>query len=482
MNNVLKINFGKRKRLTSVLGLSLDGSRLDGVVLRRTNGSLQLQQTFSATLSLDPLTAAPELVGREIRNHLEAAGVRERRCIVGVPLKWVLATCTELPPMPDADAVSLLQLEAERGFHSDVSTLQLGDSRCSLAGDKKYVTLAGVSKTQIEPLIQVLAAAKLKPVSFSLGLTALQPPGADGVLTLVVGESNVGLQITCKGGIAALRTFEGAVKNEGARRELEAHLIAREARITLGQLPTELRAVINRIRIFGPRELARQLEDEMELGFGPMGLSVEVVEKYAPGEFGVELPINAPVSAAFCLAARRLADQPQPFEFLPPKLTVLEQFAAKYASGKFRSAGMTVGAVVGLILLLFLYQEIELISLRSQWNGISSKVNDLTAIQSKIQEYQPWYDTSYHVLAILKQLTLSFPQDGSVTMKSIEIHNGNAVVCTGTANDNTSWLNTYAKLQSAPGLNNLTIEQVRAGSPMQFTFDFQWGNETGVTQ
>ena len=38
MNNVLKINFGRRKRLTSLLGLSLDGSRLDGVVLRDEHG------------------------------------------------------------------------------------------------------------------------------------------------------------------------------------------------------------------------------------------------------------------------------------------------------------------------------------------------------------------------------------------------------------------------------------------------------------
>ena len=78
MVDLLKI-MPKRQRLSSLLGLALDGSRLDGVVLRRTNGSLQVQQSFSVTLSLDPLTAAPELVGREIRNHLEAAGVRERR-------------------------------------------------------------------------------------------------------------------------------------------------------------------------------------------------------------------------------------------------------------------------------------------------------------------------------------------------------------------------------------------------------------------
>ena len=59
-----------------MLGLALDGSKLDGVVLRRTNGALQRLQSFSAQLTLDPLTAAPELVGREIRNQLDAAGVR----------------------------------------------------------------------------------------------------------------------------------------------------------------------------------------------------------------------------------------------------------------------------------------------------------------------------------------------------------------------------------------------------------------------
>src|SRR5215472_13983718 len=89
--------FKRRQRLTSLLGLSLDGSRLDGVVLRRTNGSLQIQESFSVTLSLDPLTAAPELVGREIRNHLDAAEVRERRCLVGLPLKWALTMHTKVP-------------------------------------------------------------------------------------------------------------------------------------------------------------------------------------------------------------------------------------------------------------------------------------------------------------------------------------------------------------------------------------------------
>src|SRR5438067_2502580 len=131
----------KSKRLSSVLGLVQDGSRLDGVVLRRPNGTLQVQQTFSVSLSLDPLTADPELVGREIRNHLDSAGVRERNCVFALPLKWILTSHADVPPLPEDDIPGFLQLEAERGFHADVSTLNFAASRSKSAGGKEHALL-----------------------------------------------------------------------------------------------------------------------------------------------------------------------------------------------------------------------------------------------------------------------------------------------------------------------------------------------------
>src|SRR2546426_9642508 len=124
------IQLTKKQRLpSSLLGLSLDGSRLEGVVLRRTNGSVVEQKSLFASLSLDPLTNDPELVGREIRNHLDAAGIREKRCVVGLPLKWALTTHTKIPELPEADVASFLQIEAERGFPADVETLVIATSR-----------------------------------------------------------------------------------------------------------------------------------------------------------------------------------------------------------------------------------------------------------------------------------------------------------------------------------------------------------------
>jgi hypothetical protein len=479
MSNILKLKISKRKRLASLLGLTLDGSHLEGVVLRRTNGSLQLLKTFSAVLTLDPLTAAPELVGREIRNALDAAGVRERNCIVGVPLKWALAGQTELPQLPEADAANLLQMEAERTFSTDVTTLRMADSACALADGKQYVTLVGISNSQLATLEQVLTAAKLRPVSFSLGLSALQAPereNSNGVLALNIGESHVGLQITAAGGVAALRALEGAVEIEGARRILNAGLVARETRVTLGQLPAELRATVKRIRIFGPRDLAQTLADEMELRFEPAGMRVEVVSAYAPNDFDVQLPPDASLSAAFSLAARRLTEQAEPFDFLPPKPTMLEQFSAKYSSGKLKTVGAIAAGVLVIFGAVFLVQQVQLELLRTQWSKMSAKVTELQRLQQEIQVYRPWFDDSFVSLSIMRQLTLAFPEDGEVTAKTIEIHDGSTVTCSGTAQTQAALLKTLSQLRGLSGVSDLKVETIRGKSPMQFTFNFQFGN------
>ena len=477
----VKFKFGGQKKLTSLLGLALDGGRLDGVVLKRTNGSLAVLQKLSVALALDPLTAAPELVGREIRNQLDAAGVRERNCIFGVPLKWVLTAQTELPPLPEADAKSLLQMEAERGFHSDVATLQICDSRSPLADGKQNVLLAGIPNTHLAALENILAAAKLKPAGFAPGISALQFPGDEksGVLALAIGETNVGLQITAGGGVAALRSLEGAVEDAAGRRTLHVDVVAREVRITLGQLPGALRDAVKRIRIFGPRELAQPLADELELRFEPAGLKVEFISAYAPDEFGVTLPVEASLSPAFSLAARFLAGQKLAFEFLPPKPNLIELFVTKYSSGRLRTTGAVAAGVVAIFLAAFLFQQIQLWHYRAQWSRMAVKVGELSAIQDNIRQYRSWYDGTFKNLAILRQLSQAFPEDGSVTAKNIEVRDGRTVTCSGTARDYAALLGMQAKLRTADGVSGVKLEQIRGKAPMQFVFGFTFNNGGG---
>ncbi len=484
MNNITKVNFFKRGAPASLLGLALDGSRLEGVVLRRSNGSLLVSQRFTATLSLDPLTNEAELVGREILNHLEGAGVRERRCVVAVPLKWAMAAHTKVPDLPEADVASFLQIEAERGFPTDIATLQVATSRLVSTSGEQHATFIGIPKAHVARLEQVLRAAKLKPVSFSLGIAALQPAAeGPGVLALVVGENQVGLQVTSGGGVAALRALEGSADAESGAQLLHGELIAREARITLGQLPADLRDSVKRIRIFGPREQALRLVDELRPRFESGGLKVELVTAYAANEFGRSIPPDTEVSGAFSLAARQLVGRSGPFEFLPPKISAWHRLTSKYAPGRLRKVAAVAAAVAVLVVGLFAIQQLRLSRLRSEWLKLAPKYDELTGVQNQTQKYRPWFDTSFRYLSIMRDLANAFTADGSVTAKTLgvrevegreagEIRGMNAVTCSGNADNYAAMVATIHKLGAISGVTNFSC-QIRGKTPMQFTFDFQ---------
>jgi hypothetical protein len=485
MMDVLKIKGFGRQRLTSVLGLTLDGGRLEGAVVRRANGALQITQTVSAALSLDPLTAAPELVGREIRNHLDAAGISERHCVFGLPLKWALLTHVDLPNLPEPDVAGFLQIEAERGFPCDVATLHVTHSRCRVAAGKEQALMVGVPRNHLATLEQIFRAAKLKPVSFLLPITVLQSPtlpASDGVLALAIGEAQVSLQITSHGGVAALRAIEGALENQVGRRTLNPGVVSRESRITLGQLPAELREHIRRIRIFGPADLAQQMADEMELRFEPSGIKVEVVTQYGPGEYSQPLPPRTPVSVPVSLAAQTLSTERSRIELMPPKVAPWRQYAARYGTGKWRTAGLAAASVAAIILLAFMVQQWQLGSLRARWKNMSAKVHELEGVQQQIRQVRPWYDDSLRGLTILRQLTAAFPETGIVSAKTVEIRDMNTVTCTGVTQDNPSLIKVLEQLRATGSVTDLRLSNIRGTkAPLQFTFDFHW-NEGGKSE
>jgi hypothetical protein len=332
----------------------------------------------------------------------------------------------------------------------------------------------GIPRNYVVAVEAALRAAGLKPESFSPGITALQPPRNVTELTLLIGESNVSVQITGAGGVVVLRTLESAVESEGGRRTLNSGMIARELRITFSQLPEEIRSALKTARVFGPRDLAQQLADEIQLRFETMDIEAEVISKFKAGEFGVGVPVDAPVTAAFAIAARVLAGQGTTFQFLPPRVTAFQELTAKYATGKLRKVGAVAAGILLLVIGAFLIQQIQLWRLRSQWSDIKSKVEELDQMQANIRQYRPWFDESHRSLSILRQLTSAFPEDGVVSAKVIEIRDVNAVSCTGVARDNQSWLRTYDLLRKAPNVADLKVDRIQGKAPLQFTFDFHW--------
>jgi hypothetical protein len=164
-------------------------------------------------------------------------------------------------------------------------------------------------------------------------------------------------------------------------------------------------------------------------------------------------------------------------EFLPPRVSAWQQIAAKYSSRKLAYVGMIAGIIGLLAVSGFAYQQVQLARLGSRWAAISPKVRDLEDIQRQIRQYRPWFDDSVRTLSILRRLTEAFPQDGSVTAKTVEIREPAAVTCSGTARDNQALTKTLDQLRAASEVADVQVDQLRGKSPLQFTFNFQWGSQ-----
>lgn len=474
---------GARASGSTILALALDGRRLEGVVARRTNGSAEVLQSFTTTLALDPREAEPTALGRELRQHLDAAGVRERRCILALPPQWLFTVNVPLPDLPEADRESLIQLEAERGFPTGPDTLVLARSRYQTVTGAAGVTLLGLAREQVERLESVARAARLRLVSLTLGLAAL--PGLNGeastgpgVLMLVPGEQMLGVQVACRGGLALVRTLDPALEPDlgGAP---DGSALAREVRITLGQLPPEVESTIRRVCVVGAGPEAERLTARLREPLAEDGLSVDLLREM-PAHGGLRLPTGLPVSVPLAVAVQYLAGGSSGVEFLPPRVSRWEALAARYTSSRTAArAALALAVAVVLTAGAFAVQQARLAWWRSRWNGIREAVTELEAVQQRVRQYRAWYDESFRTLNILRRLTEAFPEDGAVSAKAVEIRPNTGVTCSGTARDNAALLRVLDKLRATPEVRGLKVEQIRGNAPMQFTVNFQW-SETGA--
>jgi hypothetical protein len=459
-----------KRRLNSVLGLTLSDGPMRAVHVARSKDALQVVKSVSANLSLDILHPEPELVGREIKNHLDAAGIREKSCVISVPANWIMSLHAKLPELSQEDANSLLQIEAEKGFPYDMSQLQIARS-FHRSAEAAYVTQLAVRNDRLDQLAAVAKAAGLKPVSFALGLASLPgavPPEGSGCITVVLAPKRASLLVAAGGGIAAFRTSEAAIESEGGEHLVNIGAVARELRITFEQVPADLRAELKELRLCGIETMVAQLEEN--LGDWPAASGLKISRDGSSGD-------SLDERIAGGIAKQWLASSASQVEFLPVRPSRFSLLLARVSSKRLGSVGLAVGGVAVIVLAVFGWQQVQLSLLRSKWDGMQAQVAALSAIQDNIMYYRPWYDRSFPDLRILARITQCFPDSGSVTAKSIDVHHVGAITAvtiSGLSKDERAFLRTQDQLRKAKEIQDLKVEAISGKIPAQFTFTFRW--------
>lgn len=457
-----------KKRHQSVVGLAFTEGQIRLAHVVRGKAGPEVVKTASAALSLDVLHPEAELVGREIKNHLDAAGIREHNCVVALPAGWVMSQHLKMPEgLKGDDATSFLDLEAEKGFPTDPSSLQIARS-FHRSSEGEYVTQLAVRKEQLDQLSAVLKAAGLKPVSYSLGLAVLPDvvsPAGQGRITVAVDPASVTLLVSAGGGIAAFRTFDSSIDSEHGENVVNAASVARELRITFEQVSPDLRGEVRNLLLLGDSKMARHLSESLADWAEASSLRVsrgDLPEKNLGNQMAERLAVQ-------------YVEGKGELEFLPPRPSRWQMLMTQYATKRYATIGYAVGGVLAILLIAFLWQGYELWSLQSDWDGMHAQVSDLNSVQDKIREFRPFFDTSFHSLTVLKRVTECFPENGSVTAKTLEIHSGNQVSVSGSARDYASLLRTLDALRKLKEVEGVKLDQARGKTPsLQFTFTFRW--------
>jgi hypothetical protein len=303
---------------------------------------------------------------------------------------------------------------------------------------------------------------------------------SEGILALVPGTDHIRMQLTLGGGIALLRTIEGAFDLAGAERQLQADHVLRELRITLGQMAPEVRSRLKRVAVLGNSADAEELVETLETRVRDQGLELTHVRKPEKDILPLNTPDNAALSPALALAVRRLAGEDIPLEFLPPKISAWKQFSSKYSSPRLVTVGVGVGGVAAAVLIAFFVQQTMLWYWGARWNRIKERTYALEDTQVNIRNFRGWYDGSIRELSILRSLTECFPEDGGVSLKQVEIRDATkpgelpVVTCVGTARDRSAWHRVRDKLGGSRNVLNIGTKKEDGDSPVEFEFSFNW--------
>jgi hypothetical protein len=467
----------KHKKPTSILGLELTPDRLRVIELRAHGETVTAARTINVPMSLNVFTAEPELAGREVRAHLDAAELRTRACVLCLSADNLLLHRVDLTGVPEADVDSLLSLEAERVFPFPPEETIRAVARHTDPAGKSWATIVATASATLAPVLNSLRRAKLRLVSIAPGVTSLFDTNQENTAAVLLAD-RAGLQLAVAVNNAPLLLRPFHLDSIETDDEAEnADDFQRELRITLRRLPRETLGKIESFRLFGSASLSADIRDIIREELDTVGLKAVEAGVSENGDI-VEGNGATAFPALLRAASRILHGGPPLLEFWRPSESrwrgTLRRLLAK---GILMRLAMAGGAALLIVLIAFAAQIARATYLEHRWAGMESEVVRLETIRNTLSDRRDWIGTDGDRLAMLATLVGAFPETGTVWAKSVEIRESGLVECSGSARSTGAYLEMLETLRSVSGVTALQVGQVKGGSPIQFGFQYMWNKD-----
>lgn len=456
----------QRWQQKAVIAVTVESGRLAVDLVRQDGTARHVEKSFVLPIGADAVVENPDSVGQQLSAQLEVEGIRERRTVACIPANWALTTTAEVPDVSAEDLRGYMELRAEREFPIPVSDLRLASCSYRLPDGKQRATLAAVPVKRLAAVERMLGAAGCKIMSISLGLDECVPcTDQSPALHFVANGNHVDVVIAAGGGIAAVRSLPAPVGEAAAT--FDAVGFSREVRITLGQLPGEMRQELREASFRGTPTTAETLCLEVRQHLRRLGIDSRL-------RCGDAAQGNDHPPVGILSAERFLRREPVAFEFVPPRVDKWEVWTKRLDDRRRRWVLAGLAAAIVLPILAYLVRSHIESNLEAEWKGMRSRVGELESLQQGIRQFRPWFDSAPRHVQVLEGLASAFPDSGEVWAKSIQMGEGGKVTCSGFARNQGAMQSFLERLRKRKDVSGLTLQQQRGENPIQFSIVYKW--------
>ena len=404
----------------------------------------------------------PAALGQALRVFLRQQHFSARRVVVGLPARW-LVTREERVPRADSRALAgMLRVKAGQAFSTPADDLAL-DYALGGASEQGMSALLVASPTaKVDQVVAAMRAARLRPLAVmptTLALGAATTGQTASRLVLNVGHESVEFAFIADGRPRAVRAL--AVRSSGPGGEaLSGAAQGRAIAASLAQAA----ALLPRDDAPEPRELV--VWDGA--GLGPEALSP--LAEQMPGTTAIETDLtrlgmtSVRGESVGCAAAAALASTGRTettVDFLHSRLTPPRQSVFGKRLAWAAALVIAFGAAGVSLYLDWRQDERDVAALKLRLERMQGDIDAARVVVKQVSQARSWYDQSPRFLEHLRQLTLTFPEAGTIWATSLAIREDREAVLSGRSDDEKAVLDVLARLKRSSAISDLKLLYVR---------------------
>ena len=453
----------KGKNRSQAIVLYVDGDQAFACSYRKRGRGARLREEGHSRLGQAINLIKPARLADDLGGVFRQLSSTTKDCVVVLPSHSAPSFILKVPDIGTEDRKGFVQIQAEQQLPLPLSEVHLATHEFQI-GNQDHALVVGLRRDTVSKLKEAVIANGFQVASVTVDIAGVVDHAVDGndsladSCQLIQGQSSLTMVTHAEGGPTGLRHFHLA--NGG----MDAATLERELRITLGQFPQSSRRQLTTLRT--AKLPGASSEQPVPISEHRSLAGLNVVDGTETSDLFV------PIASSFFLKGT------SPLEFLP---SITSRFGKIY--GQFNSRrNLWVGlmSAVALTAIAFLYQIFHLNGLQKEWNDMKDSVAVVEAVQGKIREFRPWFDSSVPSLTTARAITRAFPETGEIWLKQLNIRNDSKVMATGSSRDQNSLLAALRELRETSGISELELKSRQGSDPILFSLEFDW-NPAGVS-